>query len=113
MAFAPPTDMPIEFGLRVDAWTIVYTAAVSLVTGIVFGLAPAWQASRPETVSYAGTNERPSAGSTPIEAKKLPDTNIAVRISGDASELVATCEAMTPNATSPPAKLAVTSRRSA
>jgi macrolide transport system ATP-binding/permease protein len=50
MAFAPPTDMPIEFGLRVDGWTIVYAAAVSLVTGIVFGLTPAWQASRPDTV---------------------------------------------------------------
>ena len=50
MAFAPPTDMPIEFGLRVDAWTLIYAAAVSLLTGIVFGLAPAWQASRPNTV---------------------------------------------------------------
>ena len=50
MAFAPPTDMPIDFGLRVDAWTILYASAVSLVTGIVFGLAPAWQASRPNTV---------------------------------------------------------------
>lgn len=49
MAFAPPTDLPIDFGLRVDWQTLAYTAVVSLLTGIFFGLAPAWQTSRPDT----------------------------------------------------------------
>jgi macrolide transport system ATP-binding/permease protein len=50
MAFAPPTDMPIDLGLTVDRWTLAYAAVVSIATGLVFGLAPAWQASRPTTV---------------------------------------------------------------
>jgi predicted permease len=65
MAFAPPTDMPIEFGLRVDRGTLVYAALVSLVTGLVFGLTPALQAARPDTV-HALKEEagRGSAGRT-------------------------------------------------
>ena len=34
MAFAPPTDMPIDFGLRVDAQTLGYALGVSLLTGV-------------------------------------------------------------------------------
>ena len=51
MAFAPPTDMPIDFGLSVDRTTLLYTAAISLATGLLFGLAPAWQASSPDVVN--------------------------------------------------------------
>jgi predicted permease len=50
MAFAPPTDMPIDFGLRVNTGTYLYAAVVSVLTGLFFGLAPALQASRPRTV---------------------------------------------------------------
>src|SRR5262245_28569945 len=39
MAFAPPTDLPIDFGLGVDRWTLGYAAAISIMTGIFFGLA--------------------------------------------------------------------------
>ena len=49
MAFAPPTDIPINFGLRIDWQTMAYTAVLSIGTGVLFGLAPAWQASRPDT----------------------------------------------------------------
>jgi macrolide transport system ATP-binding/permease protein len=50
MAFAPPTDMPINFGLGIDRMTLLYAAAISIVTGLLFGLAPAWQTSRPDVV---------------------------------------------------------------
>jgi macrolide transport system ATP-binding/permease protein len=50
MAFAPPTDLPIDFGLGIDAGTLAYALAISIATGLVFGLAPAWQMSRPDTV---------------------------------------------------------------
>lgn len=50
MAFAPPTDMPIDFGLRLDATTLGYAMAVSVATGLFFGLAPALQASRPDMI---------------------------------------------------------------
>jgi macrolide transport system ATP-binding/permease protein len=50
MAFAPPTDMPINFGLKIDATTLAYAVAASLLTGLFFGLVPALQASRSDTI---------------------------------------------------------------
>ena len=51
MAFVPPTDFPIAFGLEMDLTTFVYAAGVSILTGLFFGLAPALQTSRPDTVN--------------------------------------------------------------
>jgi predicted permease len=51
MAFAPPTDMPINFGLRLDAVTLAYAAVASLLTGLFFGLMPALQTSRADTIN--------------------------------------------------------------
>jgi predicted permease len=51
MAFAPPTDMPINFGLKLDAVTVTYAVAASLLTGLFFGLAPALQTSRADTIN--------------------------------------------------------------
>lgn len=65
MAFVPPVDVPIDLGLRVDRNVYLFTLAISMLTGIVFGLAPALHATRP------GLNEalreesgRTSAGAT-------------------------------------------------
>ncbi len=78
MAFAPPTDMPIEFGLRVDGWTLVYAAAVSVVTGVVFGLAPAFQASRPNTVH--ALKEEAGRGSGGRTGQRLRGTLVVVQV---------------------------------
>ncbi len=78
MAFAPPTDMPIEFGLRVDGWTLVYAAAVSVVTGVVFGLAPALQASRPNTVH--ALKEEAGRGSGGRTGQRLRGTLVVVQV---------------------------------
>jgi predicted permease len=51
MAFAPPTDMPINLAIEIDSRVLLYTAFISLITGILFGLAPALQASRASIVT--------------------------------------------------------------
>jgi predicted permease len=50
IAFVPPVDVPITFRLAVDSSTLLFALAVSVVTGLVFGLVPALQSSSPSTV---------------------------------------------------------------
>lgn len=50
MAFKPPMDIPLSTELHIDYRVLLFTAAVSLLTGIVFGLLPALQATNPDLV---------------------------------------------------------------
>ena len=62
MAFVPPVDMPIDLGLRMDSTTLLFALAVSLVTGLVFGLAPALQASSDQTINVLKEEGRSGSG---------------------------------------------------
>ena len=41
-----PKDIPRLEGVSVDRWTLLFTFSVSLLTGVLFGLAPAWHARK-------------------------------------------------------------------
>ena len=62
MAFVPPVDMPIDLGLRMDSVTLMFAVGVSLVTGVIFGLAPALQASSPQTINALKEEGRSGSG---------------------------------------------------
>lgn len=50
-AFRPPIDGPWAFGVEMDSTVLAFTFAVSIMAGLVFGMAPALQAARPDTAA--------------------------------------------------------------
>ncbi|MDH4350451.1 MAG: ABC transporter permease, partial [Gemmatimonadota bacterium] len=57
-----PLDLPRADEIRLDVWTLGFTFVVSLVTGVVFGLVPAWQAARPNVHDSLKEGARGSTG---------------------------------------------------
>jgi len=50
MAFVPPAPYPIEMNLRLNGWVIGFAVLITAVTTVLFGLAPALRATRPDLV---------------------------------------------------------------
>ncbi len=48
MAFKPPIDVGLSTELHIDGRVLLFTAVVSALTGVVFGLLPALQATKPD-----------------------------------------------------------------
>jgi putative ABC transport system permease protein len=57
-----PGDLPRIQGLRIDGVTLLFSLAVSLITGVAFGLFPAWSASRSDTALALGSNRSSPRG---------------------------------------------------
>ncbi len=61
LAFKPPTPVPVDLQIAIDVRVLLFTFALATLTGIVFGLAPALRAWRPDMVT-ALKNESGAAG---------------------------------------------------
>src|SRR6202158_6128545 len=62
VALLPP-DFPRAHAIHVDATVFTFTFAIALVTGILFGLAPALQTSRTELTQALREGGRSTTGS--------------------------------------------------
>jgi predicted permease len=49
--FTPPANLPIHMTLETDINVLIFALAISVVTGVLFGLTPALQASNPSLVT--------------------------------------------------------------
>ena len=78
MAFVPPVDMPIDLGLRMDQTTLLFALAVSIATGVVFGLAPAVQTSSPQTIN--ALKEEGSGGSGGRTGRRLRNALVVAQV---------------------------------
>ena len=57
-----PRAIPRAENVGVDGHVLLFTAAVSLITGILFGLVPAWKISRPDLNEALKENARGTTG---------------------------------------------------
>ena len=60
-----PESLPRVEEIKIDSFVLAWTAVVSILTGVIFGLAPAWQASRlnvNEALRDGGRSTTESAG---------------------------------------------------
>ncbi len=56
-----PLSLPVDFSIALDYRVMLFSMALAAITGIIFGLAPALRATRPN-LSGALKDERPSIG---------------------------------------------------
>jgi len=66
-----PQEQTATFNLAPDAQVLTFTLAVSLLTGILFGLAPAWRATRLDLTSSLKDAVGGSAGRSRLSLHKL------------------------------------------
>jgi predicted permease len=63
--FPPPTPVSMEFNVTLDSRVLCFNLAVSLLSGVLFGLAPAWHASKLDLVPMLKDDRRGGGGRAP------------------------------------------------
>ena len=61
-AFLPAVPLPVIMQYTLDGSTLALTLVLTLATGLVFGMVPAWQASRPQLYQTLKEGGRTSGG---------------------------------------------------
>ena len=75
-----PNSIPRSRDANVDAWVLVFTFAVSLLTAVLFGLVPALQASRPKLTLGLKEGQRGSSGSRQRLSRVLVVSEVALTL---------------------------------
>ena len=57
-----PGEVPRVAPVSVDGWALTFAFGLSVITGVLFGVVPAWQASRPELQHTLKDNTRGATG---------------------------------------------------
>jgi predicted permease len=70
-AFRPPFMQPGFIDLSFDGRVLLFSAVISLLTGLLFGLAPAFQSSRPDLVTELKERTTQSGGAHWYNARHL------------------------------------------
>jgi predicted permease len=77
LSMLPVASVPEALAFQVDARLLAFTAGVSFLSALLFGLLPAWRATRVDLT----TNLRASQGSTaPKEARRLGRSLVACQV---------------------------------
>jgi predicted permease len=63
VSFLPGARMPLAIDTRIDVRVLVFAVGASIATGLLFGLIPALQATRPDLVAAMKTGDRSAAPS--------------------------------------------------
>src|SRR3989454_9321664 len=64
-------SLPAMHGIGIDAWVLSFTLGVSVVTGLLFGLAPAFQVSRTDVNAALKQESRGDTGGQPYGPRHL------------------------------------------
>src|SRR5690242_12920216 len=74
-----PVDVPFDPDLRLNGTVLLFTLAIALLTGMLFGLVPALQATRPSLVP-ALKGEAPAGGSRSRMSRPLVVAQVALSL---------------------------------
>jgi putative ABC transport system permease protein len=78
VANLPEFSFPHEAAIQINVPVLVFCIVVAVGTGILFGLTPAWQLSRPEVSQIMQSNSRKSTGS--VRGRRMQNALIAGQI---------------------------------
>src|SRR5262249_48389013 len=79
-SFLPAGTLPVAMTLMLDGRVVTFAVAVTLATGLLFGLAPAWQAARMSVDEALRAGGRMFAGGSRNVHSTLAAAEIAVAV---------------------------------